>query len=264
MRISCVLRRCQNCASAVLLFDSGTLSLEDSFSHLLTCLCLTDSHFPIKEVPVCLWINSLHVCSGLHCKKKKKYNHSAPSAKCKTAGRYLVHHPGMRAGWRKHKKKSLFSSNKRYPGTFNVTMGPAFTASSDKTAHNTPHDALFICKAEGGKGIKGLWGSNYTSLMFIAAFVLALGHRRDIWWNSWQDQVGRFLCKDVQWKRAEHPSCSQLSLLQCTGGSLVHDAGRVWAAHSSPHLISPTWGVSQVEGNWPGESTNTLWWLLSL
>lgn len=54
MRISCVLRRCQNSASAVLLFDSGTLSLEDSFSHLLTRLCLTDSHLSIKEVPVCL------------------------------------------------------------------------------------------------------------------------------------------------------------------------------------------------------------------
>lgn len=100
-----VLRRCQNCASAVLLFDSGTLSLGDSFSHLLTSFCLTDSRLSIKEVPVCLWINSLHVCSGLHCKKNKKKKHSAPPVKCKTAGRYLVHHPGRKAlGWRKHKK----------------------------------------------------------------------------------------------------------------------------------------------------------------
>lgn len=71
MRISCVLRRCQNGASAVLLFDSGTLSLQDSFLHLLTHLCLTDSHLSIKKVPICLWINSLCVCSGVHWKKKK-------------------------------------------------------------------------------------------------------------------------------------------------------------------------------------------------
>lgn len=74
----------------------------------------------------------------------------------------------------------LFSSNKRYPGTFNVTMGLAFTGSSEKTAHNTPHAALFIWKAEGGKRIMGLWGLNYTSLMFILTFVLALGCRKDI------------------------------------------------------------------------------------
>lgn len=56
-----------------------------------------------------------------------------------------------------------------------MTTGLAFTGSSEKTAHNTPHDALFIWKAEGGKGIKGLWESNYSSLMFILTFVLALG-----------------------------------------------------------------------------------------
>jgi len=53
-------------------------------------------------------------------------------------------------------KKSLFSSNKRYPGTFSVTMGLAFTGSSEKNAQNAPHEVLFIWKAEGGKGIKGL------------------------------------------------------------------------------------------------------------
>lgn len=69
MRILRVLRRCQNCASAVLLLDTGTLSLEDSFSHLLTHFYHTDSHLSIKEVPVCLWISSLDVYSGLHYKK---------------------------------------------------------------------------------------------------------------------------------------------------------------------------------------------------
>lgn len=78
-----------------------------------------------------------------------------------------------------HKKKSLFSSNKKYPGTFHVTMGLAFTGSSEKPADNALHDALFIWKAEGGKGIKGLWGSNYTSLTFIITFVLTLGCRKD-------------------------------------------------------------------------------------
>lgn len=77
-------------------------------------------------------------------------------------------------------EKSLFSSNKRHPGTFNVTMGLAFTGSSEKTADNTPCDTLLVKKAEGGKGIVGLWGSNYNSLMFILTFVLALGCRKDI------------------------------------------------------------------------------------
>lgn len=66
MRISCILRRCRNCASAVLLLDTGTLSLEDSFSHLLTHFYLTESHLSIKEVPVCLLVNSLDVYGGLH------------------------------------------------------------------------------------------------------------------------------------------------------------------------------------------------------
>ena len=99
MRISCVLRRCQNCASAVLLLDTGTLSLEDSFSHLLIHFYLTDSHLSIKEVSVFLWINNLDVYIVAFITEK----HSAPSARWKTAGRYLVHCPGRRAlGWRKH------------------------------------------------------------------------------------------------------------------------------------------------------------------
>lgn len=37
-----------------------------------------------------------------------------------------------------------------------MTTGPAFTGSSEKTAHNIPRGALFMWKAEEGKGIKGL------------------------------------------------------------------------------------------------------------
>lgn len=109
MRISCVLRRCQNGASAVLLFDSGTLSSEDSFSHLLTRLCLTDSHLSIKEVPVCLWINTLHVCSGLHCKKKKKVK-KAFSSLCQMQNSWQVLSTSpWEESWLKKAQKSPYS-----------------------------------------------------------------------------------------------------------------------------------------------------------
>lgn len=160
--------------------------------------------------------------------------------------------PWEESGWLKkaHIKKSLFSSNKKYPGTFHVTMGLAFTGSSEKPADNTLHDALFIWKAEGGKGIKGLWGSNYTSLTFIITFVLTLGCRKDTWRNSWKDRVNDFFFSAKMYsKREQSAPAAELVIASATyWGQLVHDAGT--ASEHSPttlwwpapllHLIYPT------------------------